>query len=568
MRKTNLKIILLLLLSFSMIGHVGVFATNSFYINGSEIGLNSEPKTADPYTLHIGAWIIVAGDRESDHDLFYMIESSCNNVYNSIISLGFTSDNIYYLAGNWDGSLPPNAVTESTRSNLEYAITTWAQSKVDENNGLGIYIIDHGGNNVLGLPGPNLSPNNLNSYLDSLESTTEMTRSVIIVEACHSGSFINPVSKDGRIVICATDIEHNSYPNPELTHAVFSEHLWAAITMGYRLGYCFEYATECVDIWGLSHAQKPWIDDNHDEIGHEVNINTGQLPSWGDGWDANDVTLGEPVFVINYVNFVKFQLKRFVPTAQAEIPLWVIADNNTEIEYIRARVFPWWWEWPEPTVDENGTSYFTEADFSGMMVFDLTLDPESSENGEKNYTTSIEMLRYPALFGEGNGDYKILFEAKATNGSVAQPIRTTVTLNDDGEAPNDLIPPSVIITNPKANMQYNGTLNITVEGDDEQALDKIQILLDGELLDETNMPSYYPYPEAEFSLDTSKHVNGIHNITAIAIDKSGNVEQTSVFVNFQNSAILNFKYSPYLIGAGIGVGLSLVSSLIFKRKKK
>ena len=32
--------------------------------------------------------------------------------------------------------------------------------------------------------------------------------------------------------------------------------------MGYNLGYCFEYATECVNIWGYGNYQKPLIEDN------------------------------------------------------------------------------------------------------------------------------------------------------------------------------------------------------------------------------------------------------------------------------------------------------------------
>ncbi len=567
MGKINFRVALLLVLSFQMAG-IRAVASDSIGNIGSEIILETEPKSADPYTLHIGAWIIVAGDRESDHNLYYTFETGCNSVYDSLISIGVTSDNIYYLAGDWDGSLPPNADNVSTQDGLEYAITTWAQDKVSATNGLGIYLFDHGGIGVMGIPGPNLGGFHLDNYLNTLESATGMTRSVIIYEACHSGSFISNLSEEGRIIITSTDIDHNAYVNPDLTHCIFSEHFWAAVTMGYRLGYCFEYATECVNIWGYGNYQKPLIEDNHDYVGHEVNINTGELPNWGDGWDAKDITLGEPLLTLNTVNIMKCSLKKYLPTAQEEMPLWVVAENNTDIEYIRARVFPERWEVPEPGVDEDGISYFNETDFSEILSFDLIPDPASGENGEKNYSTSIEMLRYPDIFGGGNGDYKILYEAKALDGLTAKPLTTTVTRNDDGEAPTDLIPPTVIIKNPWSNLEISDEVNITVKGDDDQALAKIQILLDGELLNEMEMPAYYPYPEAVYNLDTTKHVNGIHNITAVAIDESGNMAQTSVFVNFENSRILNFDYQPYFIGAGIGVALSLVGSLVFKRKKK
>ena len=77
-----------------------------------------------------------------------------------------------------------------------------------------------------------------------------------------------------------------------------------------------------------------------------------------------------------------------------------------------------------------------------------------------------------------------------------------------------------------------------------------------------------PHPEAVFGLDTSKYTNAVHNITAIAYDEAGNKEQTSVFVKFENSGILNFNYIPYLIGAGVRIAISVLGSLIFRRKKK
>ncbi|MCP4761155.1 MAG: hypothetical protein GY870_05195 [archaeon] len=581
MRKFNHKITLLIVLSLIMIDSVFVFASKSLNDRGSILELDSIPSASAPYTLNIGAWIIVAGDRRSDHDLYYSIENGCNDVYYKLINMGFPAERIYYMAADIDdGSiqfpLPDIARNKSTRTNIAWAITQWAQQYVGPNNALGLYLFDHGGIDGMALPGPgyNLGDSDLNNQLNSLESSTGMTRSVIIYEACHSGSFIDPVSKPGRVIITATDITHGSAPNPGLTNAVFSEHFWAAVSMGYKLGYCFEYATWCVDIWGLSAVQIPWIDDNGNEIGHPTKFN-GELPYGGDGEDALDISLGGPgpILSLNPVNFIKCKLPSFIPNISSEIPLWVVAENNSELEYIRARVFPWWWKWPEARSDENG-SYFRESDFTGIKEFDLTLDPESSKNGEKNYTATLEVGRWLTLFNKSKnymkGEYKIVYEAKAAgNGSlVAQPLATKVTMNEDGETPTDEILPTVTITNPSDDHVISNEINITVQGDDDQALDEIKILLDGVELNTTSMPSYLPYPEVEFNLDTTRYINGIHNITAIATDESGNEEQTSVFVNFQNNLILNFDYQPYLIGAALGVALSAVGQIIWKKKRK
>ncbi|WP_457559006.1 C13 family peptidase [Candidatus Harpocratesius sp.] len=570
MRKINYKILLLIFLSLE-ISCFDIFASKSTYSAEKDSFYNpSSPKNAEAYTLHIGAWIIVAGDKE-DHDLYYMIEQGCNSVYNSIINLGFSSNDIYYLAADWDGSLPTNADAESTKGNIEYAITTWAKNKVDENNALGLYLLDHGGFNTMCIPGVDLSGDNLDSYLDTLESTTTMARSLIIYEACHSGSFIEHISKNGRIIICSTDKYHNAYPNPDLTHAVFSEHFWAALTMGYKLGYCFEYATECVDLWGLSDIQKPWIDDNHDNTGHEVNSITGDLPNGGDGYDVEEISLGTPIASLKYVNLIKCSIKKFLPFNQQNITLWVVAENNSKMEFIRARIFPWWFKWPTPKTDENRTYYFSDDDFSDFSYFDLTFNKDSSKNGEKNYSITIDTRRYPGIFGDGKGDYRILFEAKVEDGKSSKPLRTEISLNDEGIAPLDLISPSIIIKSPNSNTRISDRFNITVKADDDQALNLIKVVLDGILINESIMSDFYPYPIITYNLDSKNYENGVHNITAIAIDKSGNQQQISIFVVFQNNesmSIFNFDYQPYLIGASVGIATTLLITILCKRKKK
>ncbi|MHA1727858.1 MAG: C13 family peptidase [Promethearchaeota archaeon] len=562
MKKTNYMLIFLCLISVISIDIGRIYPINS----SVEIEASLEPKAATPYTLHIGAWIIVAGDRESDHSLYYCIEQGCNDVYNIIINLGWNSADIRYLACDWDGSLPPNAYAESTRVNIEDAITSWAAGKVSSTNALGIYLFDHGGVGGMALPGPSLYDTNLNNYLNALEVSTGMTRSVIIYEACHSGSFINPVSKEGRIIITATDIDHGSYPNPACTHAVFSEHFWAALSMGYRLGYCFEYATECVEIWGLDDIQKPWIDDNHDEIGHEVDPYWEDLPNGGDGSDALDISLGTPLPIFKFLHFLKVFLPKYIPRTAISIPIWAVIDNHTDVEFVRARVFPEWWKWPEPRVSpDEGISYFSEDDFSGIPSFDLTYDPESSEDGEFNYSTSLSVRQYTGLFGQGGDNYKILFEAKKEDGSPAKPVETKVILNEDGKAPDDETPPTVQITNPALCFNITSSMIITVEADDDQALDTVQILMDNIILTTENMPTYYPYPEVSHILPYNVLTKGEHNITAIAVDKAGNEKQTSVKINVikGGTSIPGFNLPTVFISSFIGVIVILV-----KRKNK
>ena len=244
-------------------------------------------------SANLAAWIIIAGDR-SDHDKLSYIRNGCDEVYDALINRGFTASDIYYLDPVYSTIGNPQSTyrdADTTLANIEYAIETWAAGKVDTTHGLGIYLFDHGGTGYMCLPGPELDDTDLNTYLDNLETSTGVNRIIIIYEACHAGSFINPVSKDNRIVVTATDITHSSYVNAGNDWAVFSESFWSSIIQCKTIGEAFENAVVDVAALGYGSSQIPWIDDNHDENGNEVD-SSGNLPNGGDGNDALNVWIG------------------------------------------------------------------------------------------------------------------------------------------------------------------------------------------------------------------------------------------------------------------------------------
>ena len=570
MRKINSKFFIILLLSVCMLNSVSVLTVNSLNNMETYDALDTIPNSAED--ANINAWIIVAGDRDSDHSLYTTIENGCEEVYDILLGLGYPANNLYYMAADWDGSLPVKASNTSDITSIAYAIQTWAADKVSSSLGLGIFLFDHGGTNSFCIPGPNLHDATLDAFLDVLEADTGMTRSLIVYEACHAGTFIDTLSKDTRIIVCSTDDIHNAYITHDRTTALFTEAFWSSISVSYSIGEAFENANANVNAAGYINSQKPWIDDNHDGIGHEVD-EWGYLPNEGDGTDVLNLYIKPPSLVSPLPYLDLCPIRQYVKPDARTLPISImVANNDTTLKYVKAVITPPGWKPPEPTINSSDAYdpeiyYFPEDTYSDSF-FDVFFTINEETAGSYNFTALVNLDGLKKYFGESEGDYRITFMAKTESNRVAQMVPSFITINEDGEAPTDLTPPTVTITNPINNLNINETINITVKGDDDQALDKIQILLDGELLDESNMPSYYPYPEAVYSLDTSKHVNGLHNITAIAIDESGNQKQTSVFVTFENSLILNFDYIPYLIGAGIGIAVSLVGSLIFRRKKK
>ncbi len=527
------------------------FGTKTYTIDSrSKNGIINDPKTA--VSANLAAWIIIAGDR-SDHNMLRLIRNGCNKTYEALINRGFTASEILYLdPTNATGRNPlsPYRDHDTTLINIQWAIETWAAGFVDTTHGLGIYMFDHGGTGYMCIPGTDITESNLNNYLDNLETSSGCNRFVIVYEACNAGSFIDPVSKDNRIVVAATDITHDSFVNGAWDWAAFSETFWSSITQCKTIGDAFEDAEANIHSMGYGGVQFPWIDDNHDEIGNEVNMG-GLLPNGGDGSDALNVWIGTgtncPTIFIAWL-----PLRAFINVSLTDpIPIWAEIETNSLMESVYARVIPPNW---------TPSSIKPDQESSIMGIDYLPLVELLDQDQDGNFTGFIDRNDY------ANGDYKINILAKTQEGAFADIESTYVTINDDGKAPTDTILPTISIINPGADAQISGVVDVTAEGDDDQALDKIQIFVDGVMVEEETMPPYYPYPEVTYSLDTSQYLLGRHNITATAIDQVGNQKSTSISVNFiSEGEISGFLITPLIIGSILGI-LAIYNTKI-KRKK-
>ena len=78
------------------------------------------------------------------------------------------------------------------------------------------------------------------------------------------------------------------------------------------------------------------------------------------------------------------------------------------------------------------------------------------------------------------------------------------------------------------------------------------------------MPSHFPYPEVEYSLDTSEYKSGTHNITAVAIDKANNKKETSISVKISEDRIPGSQ--TITLFAGTLLGVIIVFTRYLKRR--
>ncbi|MCG3258561.1 MAG: hypothetical protein H7644_02345 [Candidatus Heimdallarchaeota archaeon] len=497
------------------------------------------------------AWILLAGDTW-DHKDMDSIQSAVNITYEILRGNGFTSEQIYYM-GPEVGPSQPYVNTSSTKINLKWAIEQWAPQHVNSSQSLGIALFSHGDYDALAvMVGDALWDTDLNSYLRNFEITTGCKRIILIIEGCHSGSFIYPNSKDNRIIVTSAHTLAGAAFNADRTNGAFSESFWSSISSCLTIGNAFEKAV--IHVRSLGSHQAPQIDDNHDSQGHTVAPN-GYLPVGGDGNDALNVKIwAKPI-----VCFPKIQIE-MVPLPIYEIwdlftsvaNIEVEVGSSTGISKVYARFVPSGWE-PNDPLD----GYMYQINDAAIKMIELE-DPLM--NGI--YSGDV------AFDGLALGDsFMVNILAYDADGLASDIVSTSLSFNADGEAPPDIEAPSIVILKPNSDDALSDIVEIVAKGDDNQELEKIELYIDGLLVESLVMQDYYPYPELRFECNTSLYAEGMHNITAVAVDKAGLNNQTSILVKFDNvnNEIIYYAAS---IGGGFIIIISSVAIVRFRKKRK
>jgi hypothetical protein len=98
-----------------------------------------------------------------------------------------------------------------------------------------------------------------------------------------------------------------------------------------------------------------------------------------------------------------------------------------------------------------------------------------------------------------------------TSGSLSHTTTVTLTVTPD------TTPPTVSITSPTSGATVSGTITVTASASDDVAVASVDLQVDGTNVGAADTTSPY-----SFSLDTTTLSNGSHNLTAVAIDTSGN----------------------------------------------
>jgi len=220
---------------------------------------------------------VIVGGHDDVYTLQANIDYAGDMAYRTFLNSGVPKANIRYFSPNPDRDVDGNGLHDDiyatvTITDVREAVQDWPRERgVQLGVPFYVYLVDHGHYDQFLAEGAahKVWAADLDLWLSNLEATSGADNINVILEACHSGSFIDvtalgpaEVSGRNRVVIASTSSGLNAYAS--LEGAYFSDVFWTGVGQNQDLKTAFERGKQAVQATGLS--QQPWLDDNGDAV--------------------------------------------------------------------------------------------------------------------------------------------------------------------------------------------------------------------------------------------------------------------------------------------------------------
>ena len=310
----------------------------------------------------------------------------------------------------------------SPEEELKEAIETWALDKMlDSPASLYVILVNHGNPDQFHMHPDILTPDELNGMVGRLETSIKESNElnaelaskeniILVFGYCFSGSFIEPLSEPGRILISASAPNERSIRGPGEVDSRHGEYfvylLFRELSNGSSLLDSFvssrnfirqvseryQLATNSPDVlFPGEFGQHPLLDDNGDEIG-SFNV----AAAVGDGQLADDI------FLVSANNSVgTLEIKRTNPTRfldRNDAPPSGITRLWAEVDEAPEKVANIFIDIKKPTNLQIQTS--ADSMQAGLVLFrqgNLVIDNDRTTTNRVRYQWSLEA-------GEANPD--------------------------------------------------------------------------------------------------------------------------------------------------------------------
>jgi outer membrane protein assembly factor BamB len=237
--------------------------------DGDEVHEGSKRSRKVKIARQIGKALLVLGGVDERSREWRSMKRLANLVYKKMfLERGLGHDDIYYLSPSYemgDDEVEVDAIT--SKAELRKRLRDLSD-EVSEYVPLFVYLIGHGKpgrflleSEIIGSD-DYVTADELDGWLEELEKQSGVGRVVVIIDTCYSGSFVGPLSKEGRVVIGST---RDTDPALITGGMSFTRQLADEIHKNHPLK---EALLSISEVWGMDDLRKAhqifWFDANGD----------------------------------------------------------------------------------------------------------------------------------------------------------------------------------------------------------------------------------------------------------------------------------------------------------------
>ena len=383
-------------------GEVTIYAEYKGMVDQLTLSVSQDSRNVQ----HYGNLILVAGGgMAATNTLKESYQYLSDLVYRRFQQRLFTDEDIYYFNPmTWhdiDGDgYNDDVVDDSSPTVAEFgqAITRWAaEQKTD--GPLYIYLIDHGGTNTFTIfPDEVITANQLAGYLGAFQDTTGR-QVIVMIEACKSGSFTDDLVTPGkdRIVVTCTD-DKNAYIH--LTGRIsFTQFFVDSLLTGDSIYESYLKAWTELSNSGLPYSEmRPQLEEGISLLSYNRHVG-----------GAFGIASLFPEIIEQSPNTI-------IDLKETPDPTQVFYVQMSESEEILKEIEDVWAVVLTPDYLPPSTSKELEAPQVHLPTFELT-----DQNRDGRFEGEYGNFTY-------NGDYRITFYVRNTNGIVTASPATVITV--------------------------------------------------------------------------------------------------------------------------------------------
>jgi len=381
--------------------------------SGNNAYLDSRSAVMPIKVVETAGYAIIVQGKISSNEGLASHNKTANFVYQTLLDRGLLEDDIQYF--NYDTS-QPGVDGVPTKAAIRTAVAQWAVTKMNPKPAnLYIVMVDHGLDEFFFIHPDTITSVELGDWIDQLrdglDDDADDQEIITILGFCRSGSFVDNLSGNYRVVITSADAGESSYKGPLDTDGVregeyFVSEYFKSVSFGNTVTQSFAEAVLLTETYtsansgGSANApyfdnarQHPLLDDNGDGVG--TNEITGQ--SADDGALGDTLVIGVSSVTGNDpgdVHVTAVTEAVFVPAAENTVGLlWAKASDDARLRTIWVEIKP-----PDFTPGDAGGSEQVAMDLTRVFG---------------SYNDSANRYEWTNLGGFVNpGTYQILYFAK------------------------------------------------------------------------------------------------------------------------------------------------------------